>query len=326
MIRLQLVISIILSSIFGFFGTKTSVIIENNIDNKECAKNDENMVQIFNGYNLFLSNGIIYKKDDKYTYIISTYKNISKNKNYTIIYNNEKITNVVMLGYDEYNDISVFRTDSTINIKDICLANSDFLHIGQINYLYGYKENNKLLYMQSYVSRIDDLHEKKDYVFVYKNVLDTTISEDISGIGVFDSLGRLTGIVNGAYNDISNLKLMTSVNKIEKIVNSIVKNGNYTPNYIKYSMLDVLSLNKEERQKYDVSNKAKSGVLITSLKPFRYIFGGLNQGMVITQVNGVDVESCAQLDKELSRYDKGSYVSLKVIKKNGKTAVYKEKI
>ena len=63
-------------------------------------------------------------------------------------------------------------------------------------------------------------------------------------------------------------------------------------------------------------------VVITTFKPFNYLFGGLNQGMVIVAVNGVEIKNKYELDKQLARYKKGDNVCLKVIKKDGKKAFY----
>ena len=75
-----------------------------------------------------------------------------------------------------------------------------------------------------------------------------------------------------------------------------------------------------------MSDVASSGVVVTTFKPWNYVFGGLNQGMVIVAVNGVEVNNIYELDKQLTRYDKNDNVCLKVIKKNGKIDFYYSKV
>jgi len=75
-----------------------------------------------------------------------------------------------------------------------------------------------------------------------------------------------------------------------------------------------------------VNKNVSYGVVITTFKPFNYVFGGLNQGMVIQAVNSVVVKNSYELDNQLSRYKKGDTVCLSVIKKNGKTAYYYVKV
>ena len=48
--------------------------------------------------------------------------------------------------------------------------------------------------------------------------------------------------------------------------------------------------------------------------------------MVITEINGVEISSIYELDKQISRYDKKSTVCLTVVKKNGKIAYYYVKV
>jgi len=95
---------------------------------------------------------------------------------------------------------------------------------------------------------------------------------------------------------------------------SIVKVGgkNYTANELYESMKDY----------YSVSGNANRGVVVTTFSPFKFLFGGLNQGMVIVAVNGVGINSMYELDKQFSRYEKGDSVCLKVIKKNGKESFF----
>ena len=77
---------------------------------------------------------------------------------------------------------------------------------------------------------------------------------------------------------------------------------------------------------YGVNKNVEFGVVITTFKPFNYLFGGLNQGFVIVAVNGVEVKNKYELDSQLARYEKKDNVCLKVIKKDGKTSFYHVKV
>ena len=44
----------------------------------------------------------------------------------------------ILLGQDNYNEVAVFRTRVVDGVEPVCMANSNYLFIGQTNYLYGY--------------------------------------------------------------------------------------------------------------------------------------------------------------------------------------------
>ena len=101
-----------------------------------------------------------------------------------------------------------------------------------------------------------------------------------------------------------------------------MKTGNYEINYIEYNIIDYALLSSRVKESYGVSDVVNYGVVISTFRPLHYVFGGLNQGMTIVAVNGIEIKDSYQLDKQFSRYEKGDSVCLKVIKKNSKEAFY----
>ena len=97
-------------------------------------------------------------------------------------------------------------------------------------------------------------------------------------------------------------------------------------NYIKYNLVDYNGLGYGKKESYGVNKSVSSGVVVKTFKPLNYIFGGLNQGMVIVAINGIEIKNSYELDKQLIRYEKNDNVCLKVIKKNGKVAFYHTKV
>ena len=77
-------------------------------------------------------------------------------------------------------------------------------------------------------------------------------------------------------------------------------------------MLNVSELTQREKYLYSVSDEVSRGVVVTSLHYINYFTFGLNQGMVILAVNGVEINDTFDFDYEISKYKKGSYLDLKV--------------
>lgn len=290
-----------------------------------CENPQDSIVRIINNYEVFKSNGFVYKNDDNYTYVIAS-SNIANNvNNYKIFYKSGKTKSAKILGYDNDYGIVVLRTAKE-NIKPVCFANSNYIYKGQQNYMYGYYDIDKEFYVKTSLSQIGDLYSKQGYVSVYKSIIDVEGNEIINGSGVFDELNRLIGVVSGYDDKFEGGSYITESNKVLKIADSLLKTGKYQINYIKYNLEDYNNLSSYKKTNYGISDKVDKGVVISTFKPISYLFGGLNQGMVIVSVNGVEIKNAYELDKQLDRYDKNSNVCLKVIKKNGKEAFYHVKV
>lgn len=322
--KLLLIISLLLP--FLYAPTSVSVAKEEMIEEKECSEFKSSIVKIVNNYNAFSGNGFVYKVDDKYMYVITSSKMITKVNNFSVIYSNNDYKQAILLGKDSYNEVAVFRTDKVENIDSVCFANSNYLYIGQTNYLYGYIDKEEDFFISTTLNKVGYLYSSKDYINVYKNVIQVKGSDSFNGVAVFDVYNRLVGMINGYNSKLDGHSMVVESNKLIKIADSIVKTGKYNVNYIKYKVADYGSLNTVMKNSYDISDSVDKGVAIITFKPLKFIFGGLNQGMVIVAVNGVEVKNVYEFDKQLMRYEKKDSVCLKVIKKSGKIAYYYVKV
>lgn len=299
----------------------SNVSAEDGVENTECDS-DLSIVRIVDNYNAYKGNGFVYKVDNNYSYIVTTSSIISDVNSYGIIYNNGSYKKAMLLGVDSYNEVAVFRTSKEKEVLGVCKYNSNYLYKGQLHYLKGYLDLETSFFRKVNLSQVGDLYYSKNHINVFKSALQDDGGIILNGTPVFDELNRLVGMVNGFDANMQGLVYMVDSNKIFKIADSIVKTGNYEINYIKYSLVDYGSLSSSLKDSYGVNSDVKSGVVVVTFKPLNYVFGGLNQGMVIVAVNGVEINSVYDFDRQLSRYEKGDSVCLKVIKTNGKVAFY----
>lgn len=291
---------------------------------EECVLGYSSIVRIVDNYNTFRGNGVVYKVDTDYMYIITSSTIVSDSLNYGAIFENEEYKKAVVIGEDEENEIAVFKVNKIENYLPACFSDSNYIEKGEIQNIVGYLDKDVGFYNQTTVNFVGDLAFKDGYENIYKNIIDIEITDILKGIAVFDGYGRVSGVVSskteyeGSY--------VIESNRALKIADSIVKSGKYEGNYIKYSLVDYSDLNSDLRTKYGVNGAVTSGVVIVTFKPFAFLFGGLNQGMTIIAVNGVEINSVYEMDKQLLRYTKGSKVCLKVVKTNGKEKNYFVKI
>lgn len=323
--KLVLIISVILPLLFSFIPVNIASATNDIEVNEECSSFEDSTVRIVNNYNVFVANGFVYKVENNYNYIVTSSKILNNVNSFRVIYNDNSYSNITLIGYDSSNEVAVFKGQKN-GAKGVCIGNSNYLYKGQKHYLYGYFNNKDNFVREAYLSSIGEAYYISKYVNVYRSFLQIDGNNRLNGVGVFDKLGKLVGMITGYDDELIGSSYMIDSNKLVKIVDSIVKTGNYNINYIKYNLVDYSRLSSRLKDSYGVSYVAKSGAVVVTFKPLKFVFGGLNQGMVIVAVNGVEINSTYELDKQLSRYEKKSKVCLKVIKKNGKEAFYYVKV
>lgn len=323
--RLVLIISF-LTLVFSNVFKIDSVYAQDVENNSECDNSYNSIVRIVDNYNRFRGNGILYKNNDKYSYIVTSYSVVSDSVNFGVIYTNGEYKQALLIGVDKDNEIAVFKTDKVDEILPVCISRSSFLEKGEVQYIAGYLDNDTEYFGKTTVSNIGELYKNNGYKKIYKNKIDYSIGESLFGISVFDSKGRFSGVITGKSVKISKETYVCESDRVVKIADSIIKSGKYKINYIKYKVVSYSSLDVDQRDEYEVNRKIKYGVVVITFKPFSFLFGGLNMGMVITEVNGVEVKNEYEFDRQLLRYKKGSRVCLSVVKKNGKLNYYFVKI
>ena len=326
--RALLVFSLIISLAFSGVSITPTKAVDLSVteENTSCDNPQNGIVRVLNNYDVFSSNGFVYKSDDKYTYIISSSDIVNKTNNYKIMYKNGNEKKAVIIGSDSYNQVAVLRTEKEMGATAVCFANSKYVYKGQQNYVYGYYDISNEFYIKTNLSQIGEEIYQTKYISVYKNALQLDGTKTLRGSGVFDELNRLIGMVTNYDEEFIGTSYIVESNKLLKIANSIVETGKYSVNYIKYNLEDYNGLSSLLKKKYGVNKNVEFGVVITTFKPFNYLFGGLNQGFVIVAVNGIEIKNKYEFDGQLARYEKKDNVCLKVIKKDGKTAFYHVKV
>ena len=170
--KLVLLFSLIAPLLFGSTSIVESKAIDNlNNENKNCANPRESIVRVLNNYDLFSGNGIVYKKDEKYNYVITSSSIVNKTNNYKVLYRNGITKKALILGHDNNQKIAVIRTEKEDSVNPVCFANSNYLYKGQQNYAYGYYNVSSEFYIKTNLSQIGTLVYKKDYINVYKNIV-----------------------------------------------------------------------------------------------------------------------------------------------------------
>ena len=144
---------------------------------------------------------------------------------------------------------------------------------------------------------------------------DATINSGNSGGPLFNSKGLVIGINTAKASSGEGMGFAIPINVAKPIVEQIKLSGNYERPYIGISGI---SLQEQQQYSSDALKEqfgTDKGIYVASVSPNGgAAAAGLQQGDVITQVNGVEVGTMNKLNQELVKYAIGDSVTLKVMR------------
>lgn len=326
MIKSIVMLSICINLLFPFSNTKKieKQPIANN--NESCTSKDS-IVNITNATNLINASGVIIYQQKNKIYVATSYQNYNQHYNYEIIFNDYSRYKATIKGVSKEDEVLLLEVETNQNYCVAKLSNSKFIDQGEIVDIFG-NYNYQLIYATTHINAIGVCKNcnEETYKYYYYTLLTIDIPDYFNGAGVFDKSGQLLGMITNKVDNYNYGVSMLDINKLYAITYNLIKYEKYEKNYIKYNLLNVYSLTNYEKYLYSLDEELASGVLVSSIHYLNYIFGGLNQGMVILKVNGVDIKNMYELDNELARYEDGSTIKLTVRKITGREKTYKIKL
>ncbi|MCR4725566.1 MAG: trypsin-like peptidase domain-containing protein [Clostridia bacterium] len=144
---------------------------------------------------------------------------------------------------------------------------------------------------------------------------DATINNGNSGGPLFNSKGQVIGINTAKASSGEGMGFAIPINVAKPIVEQIKASGNYERPYIGISGISL-----QEQQQYSSDALIEQfgtdkGIYVASVSPNGgAAAAGLQQGDIITEVNGVEVGTMNKLNQELVQYAIGDSVTLTVMR------------
>lgn len=267
--------------------------------------------------------GFIYKKDDKYGYILTNEHVISEDEIKVTLYDDREVK-VEVLGKDEYLDLAVLRIDKKYvdlvatlgNSEKSLLGDTIFLVGSPLGYDYRGSVSSGIISGKDRMVKVKT-SDNQDYIMRVIQV-DASINPGNSG-------GPLLNI-NGEVIGVCSLKLVDD---------DIEGMGFAIP--IEYAMSHIDSLEKKEEIKYptlgikmaevndsaslfsndiDVNIDIDYGVVVLSIDKDTDAINHLKKGDIITKINGRKIKNKAYLRYELYQYRSNDKVNITYIRNN----------
>ena len=338
LIQLAIILGALLIGIFGtlYFvsddgkATVQATGIHKNITIKEGETISASINKIYNAvvvveaYNRGMTagsgSGFVYKKDDKYGYILTNYHVVSSATSLKIVNMNGESVEATYLGGDSYADIAVIRIDSKSVLDVASIGDSTKAKLGDTVFTVGTPVNSE--YMGTVTKGIISGESRTITVSNETNgsYMMEALQTDAS-INPGNSGGPLVNI-NGEVIGITSMKLVTyeiegmgfaiPIEIAMSSIDKLEKGKKIERPYFGVSLYDVNSATVIFRS--DINLKGiDSGVIVGIIeKDSPAEESGLKVNDVILELDGTKIKSVAHLKYMLYKHEVGDTVKLKI--------------
>lgn len=283
--------------------------------------------------------GVVYKKDDKYGYILTNHHVIDDVDDIEIVYSDESSTKAELIGSDEYADIAVLRVPVK-SIKAVAeIGKSEEVRVGDTVFAVGtpvsleysftvtrgiLSGKNRMVEMTSSKSNGTSFFGQRTSDSWYMNLLqiDASINSGNSGGPLANSNGEVIGITNSklsssySQTSIENMGFAIPIEDALSVAQKLIDNKGK----IKRPVLGV-SMTNVEGASYNginLSDSIKEGAVVVSVsKDSVADAAGLKKGDVIIKLDDYEISDYEYLKYYLYRYNVGDKVKITYIR-NGK--------
>lgn len=252
--------------------------------------------------------GFIFSSDG---YILTNYHVIENSTAIKVAMYDGSSYDAELIGYDESNDVAVLKIDAE-NLSPVVLGDSGNLNVGDSVLAIGNPLGELTFSLTAgVVSALDREVTLSGNVNMELIQTDCAINSGNSGGALFNLYGEVIGITNAKYSSsgsgasIDNIGFAIPINSVLNIVESIIENGYIVKPYIGVSVASVSS----ETQSYGLP-KGAAVKAVSEGSPAEE--AGLQLNDIITQANGVAIESSDDLVQLVGSLYKGAELKLTV--------------
>lgn len=313
-------------------------VVENSIaDSVDKVYDAVVVVEGFNNNQLVSTGtGFVYKKDGKKAYIMTNNHVISGCEEVKVIFSDESVSDVKVMGSEVYSDIAVLSVDSSKILAVASLGDTDDLRVGDTLFTVGSPEGVDYAgtVTKGVLSGKDRLvavaltsSTTSDY---YMKVLqtDAAINPGNSGGPICNINGEVIGITNMKLVDssVEGIGFAIPIEDALFYAATMETGSEVVRPYFGISMLDITDSYYLWQYGVNVPNDVKEGVAVIEVavgSPADKV--GLKKGDIIVKLGNDDISSVAQFRYSLYKHKSGEEVEVKYIR-DGKESNVKIKL
>ena len=227
-------------------------------------------------------------------YILTNFHVIEVSDSITVTTYSGQTYDAAVIGYDESNDIAVLKVDAA-DLVPVILGDSDNLNVGDSVIAIGNPLGELTFSLTSgAVSAMDREVTFSGNITMNLIQTDCAINSGNSGGALFNLYGEVIGVTNAKYSSsslseasIDNIGFAIPINSVRDIVESIIEKGYFAKPYIGLAVSNV----SQDALMYGLPEGA-AVYTVTENGPAAQ--AGLQQGDIITMLNGTEITGSTQ--------------------------------
>jgi serine protease Do len=263
-----------------------------------------------------IGSGFVFKKDDKYLYILTNYHVINKIKNIRVSFNNGYEKDARIVGKDKATDIAVIKVkidEDLENIEPLEFRASDNIKPGDLILVAGIPYNLKLSYTLGIVSALDvnpGISEYEDYIQV-----NASINPGNSGGPVFDIYGYVVGMCVATVQYGQGIGFVIPASTLQYVSEELLRYKKVRRGW--------LGLTVDSVYKFPQS-KTRHGVLVINVvKNSPAYKSGIKTGDIILEIDNHKILNAEDFRAFEERLKPGKVVNIKILRNDPNTGEYK---
>ena len=280
--------------------------------------------------------GFVYKKDNKYGYLLTNYHVVSGAKSLKVILSNDESVEATYVGGDQYLDLAVIKMDVSKVLGVATIGSSDNSMIGDTVFTVGSPEGGTyrgsvtsgiLSGKDRIVSVAVDNSTVEDYAMKVLQT-DAAVNPGNSGGPFVNIRGEVIGIISMKIvdNSIEGMGFAIPIEDVMTHIEELESGKAIERPMIGISLINVKDKTSAYRNGVSVDNNITEGVIVAGIeKDSGASKSDLKVGDVITKINGESTSDIAHLRYELFKHKIGDTIEITYIR-NGKDATTKVKL
>ena len=260
--------------------------------------------------------GFIISEDG---YIITNYHVIEGATSIKVTLNNGETYDAKLVGGEELNDVAVLKVDGVVGLRPVVIGDSDDLVVGETVCTIG-NALGSLSFSQTSggVSATDRAVTMSDGTVINMIQTDCTINSGNSGGPLFDSYGRVVGIISAKYSNngdrssasIEGIGFAIPINDVLSIVTDYMQYG-YVTGRPYMGVLNPADVTEQYMQAFGWPK----GVYINGVEAGSCAeTAGIKQGDIITKIDDTDITGVSQMVSVKNSYRAGDTVKITVFR------------
>lgn len=273
----------------------------------------------------FVIEGTDPETDEKAFYIITNHHVVEDAKDITVKFYDGKSYDAELIGSDEMTDIAVLSIEET-NLIPLELGDSNELEVGQWVIAIGTPSGEEFAGTMSYgiisgVNREVEVTNSYGTLVKTMTVLQTTaaLNSGNSGGPLINMAGQVVGINFMKFTqDYEGMGFSLPSTSAMNIINNLIAFGEVVDRQDSFvvgqGQLGISGMNVDEDviRVYNLDEDSPHGVMVTDVSRGTAVYdAGLSLFDIITEFNGVEIDSISTLQAEIAKTNAGSEVELK---------------